>query len=101
MARPSSVRVGGDMVALEYEVEEGVGGVVRLRLREGQARRIQERELPRVDRPLRFAVARGSHPPLLADSLGALRELMRQGAGGRPGQKKHGGRFKPPRHRRR
>ena len=101
MALPTSVRIGGDMVALEYEVEEGTGGVVRLRLREGQARRLQERELPRVDRPLRFAVARGSHPPLLADSLGALRELMRQGPGGRPGPKKHGGRFKPPRHRRR
>ena len=101
MALPSGVRVGGDMVSLEYEVEEGVGGVVRLRLREGQARRLQERELPRVDRPLRFAVARGSHPPLLADSLGELRELMRQGATQHGKRRGGGGKFKPPRHRRR
>jgi hypothetical protein len=100
MALPSGVRIGGDMVSLEYEVEEGVGGVVRLRLREGQARRIQERELPRVDRPLRFAVARGSHPPLLAGTLSELRELMRTGAVA-PGKRRGGGKFKPPRHRRR
>jgi ATP-dependent RNA helicase HrpA len=99
MGLPSGVRIGGDMVSMEYEVEEGIGGVVRIRLREGQARRLQERELPRVDRPLRFAVARGSHPPLLADSLGQLRELMRQGLGRKPEKKQ--GRFKPPKHRRR
>ena len=67
LALPGGVRVGGDMVTLDYEVEEGTGGVVRMRLREGQARRLQERELPKVDRPIRFAVVRGNHPPLLAD----------------------------------
>jgi hypothetical protein len=100
MSLPSGVRIGGDMVSLEYEVDEIVGGVARLRLREGQARRIQERELPKVDRPLRFAVVRGNHPPLLADSIGELREMMRQGPGA-VGKKHGGGRFKPPRHRRR
>lgn len=97
---PSNVRIGGDMAALDYEVEEGTGGVVRLRLREGQARRLQERELPRLDRPLRFAIARGNHPPLLADTLGELRDLLRQ-QGPTGGKRRHGGRFKPPRHRRR
>ena len=101
LALPSSIRIGGDMVALEYEVEEGTGGVVRMRLREGQARRLQERELPRVDRPIRFAIARGSHPPLLAETLPALRELLRQGLGGKHGQQKKGGKFRPPKHRRR
>jgi hypothetical protein len=100
MALVSGVRIGGDMVSLEYEVDEVVGGVARLRLREGQARRIQERELPKVDRPLRFAVVRGNHPPLLADSIGELRELMRHGSIA-PGKKHGSGRFKPPRHRRR
>ena len=99
MRLPSAVRIGGDMVALDYEVEEGTGGVVRIKLREGQARRLQERELPKVDRPIRFAVGRGSHPPLLADSLAELRELMRQGSGRKPEKKQ--GRFKPPKHRRR
>lgn len=98
MALPGGVRVGGDMVTMDYEVEEGTGGVVRMKLREGQARRLQERELPTVDRPIRFAVVRGNHPPLLAASLAELRDLMRQGLGRKP-EKKHG-RFKPPRHRR-
>ncbi|HTK56592.1 MAG TPA: DEAD/DEAH box helicase [Gemmatimonadales bacterium] len=101
MALPTGVRIGGDMVSMDYEIEEGTGGVVRMKLREGQARRLQERELPRVDRPIRFAIQRGSHPPLLADTLPALRELLRQGLGGKHGQKKKGDRFKPPRHRRR
>ena len=87
------------MVAMDYEVEEGTGGVVRMKLREGQARRLQERELPRVDRPIRFAIARGAHPPLVADSLAELRDLLRQGLGRKP-EKRHG-KFKPPKHRRR
>jgi hypothetical protein len=99
MALPSGVRIGGDMVTIDYEVEEGTGGVVRMRLREGQARRLQERELPRVDRPIRFAIARGAHPPLVADSLAELRDLLRQGLGRKP-EKRHG-KFKPPKHRRR
>ena len=99
MSLPSAVRIGGDMVAMDYEVEEGTGGVVRMRLREGQARRLQERELPRVDRPIRFSIARGAHPPLVADSLAELRDLLRQGLGRKP-EKRHG-KFKPPKHRRR
>jgi len=99
MSLPSAVRIGGDMVAMDYEVEEGTGGVVRMKLREGQARRLQERELPRVDRPIRFAIARGAHPPLVADSLAELRDLLRQGLGRKP-EKRHG-KFKPPKHRRR
>jgi len=98
MALPSATRIGGDMVSLTYEVDDRVGGVVRLDLREGQARRLQERELPRVDRPLRFAVQRGSHSPLRADTLGELRELLRDQGGRRQGKGK--GKFKPP-HRRR
>jgi hypothetical protein len=95
LALPGSVRIFGDVVPVDYEVEPETGGVVRLRLREGQARRLQERDVPRFDRPVRYAVAQGSHPPLRADSLGALREALRD-----HGARKHRGRPRPP-HRRR
>jgi hypothetical protein len=95
LALPSSARIFGDTVPVEYEVEPGTGGVVRLRLREGQARRLQEREVPRFDRPVRFAVAHGDHPPLRADTLAALREALRVHGG-----RRHRGRPRPP-HRRR
>ncbi len=74
---PSSARVKGDTVALEYDVEAGEP-VVRLRLREGQARRLRPGDLPPLDRPIRFEVVRGRHPPLRAGSLGALHEELRR-----------------------
>jgi len=73
---PSMVRLLGDAVPLDYEVEEG-GGVVVLRLREGQLRRLHEGDLPEVDRPLRFAVVRGQKPALRGRSLDELREAIR------------------------
>jgi hypothetical protein len=74
---PASVRVKGDVVALEYDIEDGTA-VARLRLREGQARRLQLRDLPVLDRPLRFEVIRGRHPPVRGASLPDLqRELNR------------------------
>jgi hypothetical protein len=42
-ALPSSVSLYGDRVPVDYDVEQGVGGVVRLRLKEGQARRLHPR----------------------------------------------------------
>jgi hypothetical protein len=73
---PSSARLRGDAVALEYDIEAGEP-VVRLRLREGQARRLQPRDLPPLDRPVRFEVARGRHPPLRAATIDALRAQLR------------------------
>ena len=76
-ALPAAVRVKGDTVALDYDVEDGVP-VVRLRLREGQVRRLDSRDLPVLDRPLRFEVVRGHHPPIRAGSLADLQtELNR------------------------
>ena len=69
MHLPSVVRLHGDAVALDYEVEDGIG-VVRLRMKEGQAARLQPRDLPALDRPLRFTVVRGSHAALRAATLG-------------------------------
>jgi hypothetical protein len=74
-ALPSSVRIKGDVVPLTYEIHNGQPAV-RLTLREGQARRVRPGDLPTTDRRLLFAVRRGNHPPLLAESLEQLREGM-------------------------
>ena len=74
---PGMVRVHGDAVALEYRVEQGIG-IARLVLREGQARRLAERDLPALDRPLKFEVMRSGEDPLLADTLAELHQLLRQ-----------------------
>src|SRR5439155_1224122 len=51
-ALPASVHLLGDRLPLEYEVEPGGGGgVVRVRLKEGQARRLRPGDLPEPDRP--------------------------------------------------
>jgi len=93
---PSSARIKGDAVPMTYELQDGVSAV-RLTLREGQARRVRSADLPPADRPLRFAVRRGNRPPILANSLEELRELLsRQPKERRPDR--HG---PPPRHRRR
>ncbi|MFL5516071.1 MAG: DEAD/DEAH box helicase, partial [Gemmatimonadales bacterium] len=76
-ALPSSLRLRGDTVPLDYEVVDGEG-VARVRLREGQAKRLRPDELPPLDRPLRFAVQRGRHAPLMADTLPALQALLRR-----------------------
>ncbi|HET8633565.1 MAG TPA: DEAD/DEAH box helicase [Gemmatimonadales bacterium] len=74
-ALPSSARVKGDVVPLTYEIHDGQPAV-RLTLREGQARRVRPGDLPATDRRLLFAVRRGNHPPLEAESLEQLREGM-------------------------
>ncbi len=76
LSLPSIVRLHGDAVPLDYEVESGTG-VVRLRLREGQARRLHEREIPPLDRPVRFTVVRGRHPAVRAASLVELRAALK------------------------
>jgi ATP-dependent helicase HrpA len=98
-ALPDSVHVYGDRVPVDYEVEQG-GGVVRLRLKEGQARRLQARDLPPFDRPVRFTVLRGKREAVRADSIddlqrqlsglsrGERQRLARAGRGGRGGRGK-------------
>jgi len=75
-ALPSSVFLYGDRVPVDYDVEQGVG-VVRLRLKEGQARRLHPKDLPPFDRPVRFAVTRGKHEAVRASSLDELRQGLR------------------------
>jgi hypothetical protein len=74
---PNSARVKGDVVPLDYEIRQGEG-VVRLTLREGQARRLRTGELPVFDRPIVFAARRGSHAPLLAGTLPELQALLKR-----------------------
>jgi ATP-dependent RNA helicase HrpA len=75
-ALPSSVFLYGDRVPLDYDVEHGVG-VVRLRLKEGQARRLHPKDLPPFDRPVHYVVTRGKDEAVRASSL----EELRQGLG--------------------
>jgi hypothetical protein len=72
-ALPGAVTLLGDRLPLFYELEAG-RPVVRLRLKEGQARRLRPRDLPVLDRPLRLSVLRGRGEVLRVDSLDALRE---------------------------
>ena len=76
-ALPGSLHVRGDAVPLDYEIQNGEG-IARVRLREGQAKRLRADDLPRLDRPLRFAVQRGRYPPILADTIPALQEMLRR-----------------------
>jgi ATP-dependent RNA helicase HrpA len=75
-ALPSSIFLYGDRVPIDYDVEQGVG-VVRLRLKEGQARRLAPQDLPPFDRPARFTVIRGKHEAVRASSLEELRQGLR------------------------
>lgn len=98
---PSMIRLHGDAVPLDYALEDGVG-VVRLRLREGQAHQLQARDVPEFDRPLRFTVVRGGEEALRATTLTELKAMLKGLAHGRtPGkrEKKHG--RHPQRHQRR
>lgn len=73
---PASIRLHGDAAPLEYEVRNGKP-IVRVVLRQGQARRLRAEDLPVLDRPIVFAVQRGD-VVLQAESLDGLRELLRR-----------------------
>jgi len=86
-ALPSSVSLFGDRVPLHYDVERGTA-VVRLRLREGKARRIRPGTVPSLDRPVRFTVLRGRSELFHAASVeelaaGLARPVRRKGPRGR------------------
>jgi hypothetical protein len=91
-ALPSSVFIYGDRVPVDYDVEQGVGGVIRLRLKEGQARRLQPRDLPPFDRPVRYTVTRGKHDAVRANSLEELRTGLRSLGSGHRARVMRGGR---------
>ena len=77
-ALPTSVRLHGDAAPLHYELEDGIG-IVRLHLREGQARRYQDRDLPPLDRPVRFAILRARQAPALGATVAEAMRALRRG----------------------
>jgi len=72
-ALPSAVPLLGDKVPLIYDVEDG-RPVIRIRMKEGQARRLRPKDLPTLDRPMVFTVTRGRGEVLRARSLEELRD---------------------------
>ena len=76
LSLPAVTTVRGREVSLDYDVEDGVGGVVRLRLPEKVARTLVASELPRLDRPIRFIVTRGQRGAVRAATLDELQELL-------------------------
>ncbi len=78
LALPDETTVREKKVPIEYDVEEGTGGVARLRLPEKLARTLAESELPHLDRPLRFVVPRGQRGAVRGATLGEVQELLDQ-----------------------
>jgi len=74
-ALPKSAMVHGDRVPLDYEIENHEA-VVRMRLREGQARRLRQKDLPKVDRPLRFTIVSGKRAAVRASDLDELHQAL-------------------------
>lgn len=75
MALPASVTLRGDTAPIQYGFW-GSEPVARLRLREGQVRRLTPDELPRLDRLIRLVVPRSDGPDLEGESLAALRDAL-------------------------
>jgi hypothetical protein len=77
---PTRTEVRGRDVEIDYDVEDdaesGVQGVARLRLPEKVARSLTESELPALDRPLRFVVARGQRGSVRARTLEELQSRL-------------------------
>jgi hypothetical protein len=110
MALPSFTLVREREVPIEYDVEDGAGGVARLRLPEKLARTLVEDELPVLDRPIRFVVPRGQRGAVRAATLEELQELLERpwmadeisaewerGGRGERGERGRGGRRGAPR----
>ena len=78
---PGQVMIRDRDVDIDYDVEERDGkrfGVARLRLPEKIARTLTEREIPELDRPVRFVVLRGQRGAVRSDSLDDLQERLAQ-----------------------
>jgi len=88
-ALPSSVTLAGEQCPLDYEVENGVAAV-RVRLKERIARTLQEHELPKLDRPLVFSVARGRNTAVRASSVAELRRTLSAPVAPAPGRRGRG-----------
>lgn len=95
-ALPSTVFVRGRELEIDYDIEElsspthensepspnvqapARTGVARLRVSEKLARTLTDKELPVLDRPLRFIATRGQHSAVRADTLEELQKLLEE-----------------------
>jgi hypothetical protein len=75
-ALPAWVEVTGERCALDYEVDEG-RAIVRIRMREQLAHNLTDADIPTLDRPVAFTIMRRKQSALRADSLAALRQMLK------------------------
>jgi hypothetical protein len=75
-ALPDAVEIRGAEVPIQYDVEDAIGGVARLRLPEKMARTLVESEVPALDRPVRFMVTRGKRGTVRASTIDELQEAL-------------------------
>ena len=74
LALPDEVELAGTVSPLDYALE-GDLPVVRVRITEKQLQRLDEGDVPELDRPVRWTVVRGKREALRAESLQEAREL--------------------------
>lgn len=101
LALPSAVELRGRSIPIEYDLEsddssEAARGVARLVLPEKMARAMEERDVPVLDRPVRFVVHRGQNAAVRSASLRELQQALARpwtptadesaARGGRPGR---------------
>jgi ATP-dependent helicase HrpA len=75
-ALPDVVEIRGAEVPIQYDVEDAIGGIARLRLPEKMARTMVEAEVPALDRPVRFMVTRGKRGTVRASTIDELQEAL-------------------------
>jgi hypothetical protein len=75
-ALPDAVEIRGAEVPVQYDVEDGIGGIARLRVPEKMARTLVESEVPALDRPVRFMVTRGKRGTVRAATIDELQEAL-------------------------
>jgi hypothetical protein len=76
---PEEVKICEQEIPIQYDVEKSDGnliGVARLQFPEKLARALSKTDLPKLDRPLRLVVSRGSRGAVVANTIEELREKL-------------------------
>ncbi|MFQ5705190.1 MAG: helicase-related protein [Gemmatimonadales bacterium] len=74
---PAFARILGHRMPLRYDLQ-GDSGVIRIRLKESQARRLRARDVPKLDRPVYFSITRGKREIARAGSFDELSDLLKR-----------------------
>ncbi|HET6764663.1 MAG TPA: hypothetical protein VFH27_13355 [Longimicrobiaceae bacterium] len=78
MALPDSIELLGRTFPLDYHME-GSTAVVRARIPAALLEQLDEDDVPKLDRPLRWTILRGKKEAVRAESLSEAREMMERG----------------------